>query len=71
MLAWGLQYGCAVIPKSMTESRIKKNLETYNVQLQEEDMTALANIATKFRMFKIDGFWKEGETAEMFWDGEQ
>ena len=71
LLAWGINYGCPVLPKSVNEGRIKQNLETYNVKLEAEDMTALANIGKKFRYLKMKIFYLDGETPEMYWDGEQ
>ena len=71
LLAWGLKYGCPVLPKSVNEGRIKQNLETSNVKLEEEDMTALANIGKRFRYLTMAIFYLDGQTAEMYWDGEQ
>ena len=71
LLAWGLINGCPILPKSVNEARIKQNLETYNVKLEQEDMTALANIGKKFRYLTMQIFYLDGETPEMYWDGEQ
>ncbi|XP_028416181.1 aldose reductase-related protein 1-like [Dendronephthya gigantea] len=71
LLAWGIKYGCPVLPKSVNEGRIKQNLETYNVRLEDEDMVALANVGKKFRYLKMKIFYLEGETPEQHWDGEQ
>ncbi|XP_028416162.1 aldose reductase-related protein 1-like isoform X2 [Dendronephthya gigantea] len=70
LLAWGIKYGCPVLPKSVNEGRIKQNLETYNVKLEEEDMVALSNIGKKFRYLMMKIFYLEGQTAEEYWDGE-
>ncbi|CAB4002365.1 aldo keto reductase [Paramuricea clavata] len=71
LLAWGVNYGCPVLPKSVNEGRIKQNLETYNVKLEKKDMTALANIGKKFRYLPMEVFYLDGDTQESFWDGEQ
>jgi diketogulonate reductase-like aldo/keto reductase len=71
LLAWGVNHGCPVLSKSVNEGRIKQNLETYNVKLQQEDMTALANIGKKFRYLMMNMFYIEGMTPEKYWDGEQ
>ena len=71
LLAWGIYYGTPVLPKSVNESRIKQNLETFNVKLEEENIKALENIGKKFRYLKMENFFLDGETEEMFWDGEQ
>ncbi|CAB3988451.1 aldo keto reductase [Paramuricea clavata] len=71
LLAWGVNYGCPVLPKSVNEGRIKQNLETYNVKLEQEDMTALANIGKKFRYLMMNLFYIERMTPEKYWDGEQ
>ena len=71
LLAWGINYGCPVLPKSVNEGRVRQNLETYDVKLEQEDMTALANIGTKFRYLSMNVFFLEGDTLETYWDGEQ
>uniref|UniRef100_UPI003754C557 aldo/keto reductase n=1 Tax=Salmonella sp. s54412 TaxID=3160128 RepID=UPI003754C557 len=71
LLAWGLLYGCPVLPKSVNDGRIQQNLETFNVKLEEEDVKALQKIGKRFRYLKMVIFYLEGQTAEMYWDGEQ
>ncbi|XP_046848372.1 aldo-keto reductase family 1 member B1-like [Xenia sp. Carnegie-2017] len=71
LLAWGVLYGCPVLPKSVKEERIKQNLDTYNVKLEEEDMKALANIGKRFRYLKMESYYGAGGSAEQYWDGEQ
>ena len=65
-----MNYGCPVLPKSVNEGRIKQNLETCNVKLEKEDMTALANVGKKFRYLPMEVFYLDGDTQESFWDGE-
>ena len=41
ILRWHLQNGVAVIPKSVTPSRIRQNIEVFDFTLTNEDMMAL------------------------------
>eukprot|EP00026_Physarum_polycephalum_P012923 Phypoly_transcript_13274.p1 GENE.Phypoly_transcript_13274~~Phypoly_transcript_13274.p1 ORF type:complete len:274 (+),score=23.60 Phypoly_transcript_13274:80-901(+) len=41
LLRWGLQQNMVIIPKSVTEVRIKSNIELYNFSLEEKDMHTL------------------------------
>lgn len=41
ILRWDLQHGVVTIPKSMTESRIKENIDIYDFELTEEQVKAL------------------------------
>ncbi|MDQ8706342.1 aldo/keto reductase [Streptomyces sp. LHD-70] len=42
VLRWHLQLGNVVIPKSVTPSRIKENLDVFGFELDDEDLTAIA-----------------------------
>ncbi|MEV6006515.1 aldo/keto reductase [Streptomyces sp. NPDC051976] len=42
VLRWHLQLGNVVIPKSVTPSRIRENLDVFGFELSAEDMAALA-----------------------------
>ncbi|MCX4800010.1 MULTISPECIES: aldo/keto reductase [unclassified Streptomyces] len=42
VLRWHLQLGNIVIPKSVTPSRIRQNLDVFGFQLTDEDMAAIA-----------------------------
>ena len=45
MLAWGLQRPTAILPKSVTASRIKANLDdTLALKLDKEDISAIAEL---------------------------
>jgi len=50
VLRWGLQRGCAVIPKSENESRIKENLDVEGFSLSEDDMNRMKKLEKNFRM---------------------
>jgi diketogulonate reductase-like aldo/keto reductase len=41
LLRWGLQKGFVILPKSVTHSRIEKNADLYNFELDAEDMEKL------------------------------
>lgn len=69
LIAWALARATAVIPKSVHPNRIAENWAAREVQLTEEDMTAIAALDTHQR--KVDGrFWFVGETysPQTLWD---
>lgn len=70
LLAWALERGTSVVPKSVSPSRQKENLEATNVQLDAHDMEAIAKLDAHARY--LDGqFWcNEGSpyTMENIWD---
>ena len=47
-LAWGIQSGQSVLPKSKTPSRIKDNLDG-DFKLEKEDLEKIASIDKKLR----------------------
>ena len=49
-LMWGLQRGNSVIPKSVTESRIKGNFELDGWQLDDEEMKQLSSLPDRFKV---------------------
>lgn len=68
-LAYTIQRGIAVIPKSINEARLLQNLETLNHTLTEEDMALLKDLDKGHRF--IDGkFWEVENgpyTADSIW----
>ncbi|MFF2353174.1 aldo/keto reductase [Kitasatospora sp. NPDC058115] len=50
VLRWHLQNGVIAIPKSVTPSRIKENLDVAGFELDAEDLAAIAGIATGTRI---------------------
>ncbi|MFB6890730.1 aldo/keto reductase [Kitasatospora sp. NPDC056327] len=50
VLRWHLQNGIIAIPKSVTPSRIKENLDVAGFELDAEDLAAIAGIATGTRI---------------------
>lgn len=47
---WGLQKGFSVLPKSVTESRIKANYELDGWSLMDDEVKALDNIQERFKV---------------------
>jgi diketogulonate reductase-like aldo/keto reductase len=46
MLRWGLQHGRSVIPKSTKPSRIAENIDVFDFELSDEQMTAIDGLDT-------------------------
>lgn len=50
LLAWGLQKGWSVIPKSVTKERIEANYELDGWELTPEEVTKLDNLPERFKV---------------------
>ena len=50
VLRWHLQLGNVVIPKSVTPSRIRENIDVFDFELSDADMAALAALETGTRL---------------------
>lgn len=50
LIMWGLQRGYSVLPKSVTESRIKANFELDDWSLTDDEMKALSGIQERFKV---------------------
>ncbi|KAK6530212.1 hypothetical protein TWF694_003576 [Orbilia ellipsospora] len=50
LLAWGLQHGYSVIPKSVTKSRIEANFQVDGLVLDEDDLKALDSLPDRFKV---------------------
>ena len=44
VIRWHLQLGCVVIPKSVTPSRIRDNIDVFGFELDAEDLAGLAGL---------------------------
>ncbi|KAM9762077.1 LOW QUALITY PROTEIN: aldo-keto reductase family 1 member A1-B-like [Menidia menidia] len=49
LLRWQVQRGVVTIPKSVTESRIRENIQIFDFQLEEEDMSSLSRLNRGWR----------------------
>jgi diketogulonate reductase-like aldo/keto reductase len=60
LLAWGIQRGTSVIPKSSKAERILENFESVQVQLSTDEMAALDRLHETHGKRCIDpvSFWK-------------
>ncbi|KAJ1984243.1 hypothetical protein H4R33_004447 [Dimargaris cristalligena] len=56
ILAWGLQHGTSVIPKSVTPSRIESNFKS-DFKLTDAQYQKITNIGTKVRVCEPHDMW--------------
>lgn len=56
LIAWAIERGTAVIPKSVHPERLKENLESIHIQLSKTDMETLAKLDRHFR-YVPGTFW--------------
>jgi len=70
LIKWAEARGTSVIPKSVNPTRLKNNLDSANIPLDEADMTALNGLDRGYRF--LDGkFWERDGgyyTAESLWN---
>ena len=70
LIAWAINRGTAVIPKSTNPDRLKQNLEAAEIALSSEEMDKIAQLDQHYRY--LDGsFWvTEGNpyTQKSIWD---
>lgn len=70
MLAWAINRGTSVIPKSVNPQRLKENLEAANIELTPLEMETINKLDQHYRYIKGD-FWcleGSGYTLENLWD---
>ena len=70
LIAWAVQRGTVVIPKSANAARIAQNLEASQLTLSDEDMAAIAALDTGYRYVKGD-FWERPDspyTMDWLWN---
>ena len=53
VIRWFLQKGIVPLPKSVTASRIKENLDVFDFELSAEDMNVIDNITGDDEQFKL------------------
>lgn len=68
LIKWAVTRGTAVIPKSTSRDHIISNLKSAEVELDEEDMKAIANIGRHFRYVTGEFFVTEGNSYENIYD---
>ncbi len=70
VLAWGIQRGTVVIPKSVNADRIAENFGAIAIQLSDSDMSALAHLEKNLRISKGAYAVMEGGcyTHESIWE---
>ncbi|MBI1287472.1 MAG: aldo/keto reductase [Flavobacteriales bacterium] len=67
MIAWAMERGTAVIPKSVNEGRQLQNFRSTEIHLSEDDMQLMASADTGYRYVKGQ-FWAfEGTEYSMDW----
>jgi len=49
LIAWNVNRGCTVIPKSTTKEHIISNLEAYSIELGQEEMKKIENLDRNYR----------------------
>ncbi len=49
-IRWSIQSGCVPLPKSVTESRIKENLNVFDFELDAEDIERIANLKCDIKL---------------------
>jgi len=56
-LRWGTQRGTCVIPKTVTQERLKENLHTFDFTLDQTDMDQIASLNRNYRFFRPEEWW--------------
>ena len=69
LIAWAIERGTSVIPKSATQQHLHDNFDAASIQLDDEDMRSIGQIDAGFRY--VDGtFWElpgSPWTADKIW----
>jgi alcohol dehydrogenase (NADP+) len=67
LLAWGIQRGTAVIPKSVKAQRMEENFAAIDLQLTDQEMTEIKSLDQHYRL--LNGkIWGGPYTYEYLWD---
>ena len=66
VLAWQMQRGVAVIPKSVHEAHLRENYASLAIELDEADMAKIAALDKNYRFISGDAF-ANGSYANL-WD---
>ena len=68
LIKWSETRGTAVIPKSTNESRIRENLQSTGVNLDETDLKEIAELDEHFRYVTGEFFVTKGNSYENIYD---
>jgi alcohol dehydrogenase (NADP+) len=70
ILAWAVNRGASVIPKSVNPQRLKENLEAADIELTADEMAKMSSLDLHYRYIKGDFWCLEGSdyTLENLWD---
>lgn len=68
LIKWHLTRGTAVIPKSTNPQRIKENLESANLHLDERDLKKITELDRNFRFVNGKFFVSEGNSYDNIFD---
>ncbi|MDR2823685.1 MAG: aldo/keto reductase [Prevotellaceae bacterium] len=70
ILAWNIQRGVVVIPKSVNKNRIIENLETLNLKLSRDEMQQIAQLDRNLRVTEGELWTMNGSpyTHEWLWE---
>lgn len=70
LLAWAIQRGTSVIPKSSNPGRLRQNFEAASVVLEDDDMNAIAKMESGYRIIHGAFFADEasGYSVANLWD---
>jgi alcohol dehydrogenase (NADP+) len=70
MLAWAVNRGTSVIPKSVNTARLKENLEAADIKLSVDEMKKIGKLDQHYRYIKGDFWCLEGSdyTLATLWD---
>ena len=70
LIAWAIQRGTIVIPKSANPKRIKQNMDATSIELTDEQMQLIADLEMNGR-YIVGAFWNapsKGYTLQNLWD---
>lgn len=70
LLAWAVNYGIAVIPKTVRKERLIENLASADIDLTEPEMNKIAEVNKNYRYIKGDFWCLPGSDYDFntFWD---
>lgn len=70
ILAWAVNRGTSVIPKSVNPERLKQNIESADIELSTDEMEKMNSLDLHYRYIKGDFWCLEGSdyTLENLWD---